>query len=114
MLLVRGDLLNDVLDEDVEEQRPFAALADLHQPLLRGLELGVADPVGAQRAVHALKDHSAVHLLEQLAGEVAVLSAAVRRPLTLIAESDLNDPKLITPREANGYGLDGQWSTACS
>jgi len=61
-------------------------------------------------AVHALKDHSAVHLLEQLAGEVAVLSAAVGRPLTLIAESDLNDPKLITPREANGYGLDAQWS----
>ncbi|WP_240632184.1 malto-oligosyltrehalose trehalohydrolase [Cryobacterium sp. LW097] len=61
-------------------------------------------------AVHALKDHSAVHLLEQLAGEVAVLSASVGRPLTLIAESDLNDPKLITPREANGYGLDAQWS----
>jgi maltooligosyltrehalose trehalohydrolase len=61
-------------------------------------------------AVHALKDHSAVHLLEQLAGEVAVLSAHVGRPLTLIAESDLNDPRLITPREANGYGLDAQWS----
>jgi maltooligosyltrehalose trehalohydrolase len=61
-------------------------------------------------AVHALTDHSAVHLLEQLAGEVAVLSAAVGRPLTLIAESDLNDPRLITPREANGYGLDAQWS----
>jgi maltooligosyltrehalose trehalohydrolase len=30
--------------------------------------------------------------------------------LTLIAESDLNDPHLITPREAGGYGLDGQWS----
>jgi maltooligosyltrehalose trehalohydrolase len=61
-------------------------------------------------AVHALKDHSAVHLLEQLATEVAVLSASVGRPLTLIAESDLNDPRLITPREANGYGLDAQWS----
>jgi len=61
-------------------------------------------------AVHALKDHSAVHLLEQLAAETAVLSASVGRPLTLIAESDLNDPRLITPREANGYGLDAQWS----
>jgi len=61
-------------------------------------------------AVHALKDHSAVHLLEQLGCEVAVLSAAVGRPLTLIAESDLNDPRLITPREANGYGIDAQWS----
>jgi maltooligosyltrehalose trehalohydrolase len=34
----------------------------------------------------------------------------VGRPLTLIAESDLNDPKLITSREAHGYGLDAQWS----
>ena len=37
-------------------------------------------------------------------------SAHVRRPLTLIAESDLNDPKLINPREAGGYGLTAQWN----
>ena len=61
-------------------------------------------------AVHALVDSRATHLLEEMATEVAALSAAVRRPLSLIAESDLNDPTLITPREANGYGLDGQWS----
>jgi maltooligosyltrehalose trehalohydrolase len=61
-------------------------------------------------AVHALTDHSAVHVLEQLTDEVAALSAFVGRPLSLIAESDLNDPKLITPVEASGYGLDGQWS----
>jgi maltooligosyltrehalose trehalohydrolase len=61
-------------------------------------------------AVHALVDRRAVHLLEQLATEVASLSAAVRRPLTLIAESDLNDPKLVTTREASGYGLHAQWS----
>jgi maltooligosyltrehalose trehalohydrolase len=61
-------------------------------------------------AVHALNDSNAVHILEQLATETAALSAFVGRPLSLIAESDLNDPKLITPREANGYGLDGQWS----
>lgn len=61
-------------------------------------------------AVHALTDHSAVHVLEQLAGEVAALSAFTGRPLSLIAESDLNDPKLITPVEASGYGLDAQWS----
>ncbi len=61
-------------------------------------------------AVHALVDHRAKHLLEQLAEEVAVLSAHVRRPLTLIAESDMNDARLITSREAHGYGLDAQWS----
>ncbi|MEU8233923.1 malto-oligosyltrehalose trehalohydrolase [Actinoplanes sp. NPDC048967] len=60
-------------------------------------------------AVHALADHNAVHLLEQMAIEVESLSTHLNRPLSLIAESDLNDPKLITPREANGYGLQGQW-----
>ncbi len=60
-------------------------------------------------AVHALRDARAVHLLEEMAQHVATLSAHLRRPLTLIAESDLNDPRLITPREAGGYGLDAQW-----
>ena len=50
-------------------------------------------------AVHALVDTSAVHLLEELAAEVDALSAELGRPLSLIAESDLNDPRLITPRE---------------
>jgi maltooligosyltrehalose trehalohydrolase len=61
-------------------------------------------------AVHALDDASPLHLLQEMAIEVAALSAHQRRPLTLIAESDLNDPLLVTPREAGGYGLDAQWS----
>ncbi|MFC0434165.1 malto-oligosyltrehalose trehalohydrolase [Kutzneria buriramensis] len=61
-------------------------------------------------AVHALSDRRATHLLEELSSEVDALSAHLRRPLTLIAESDLNDPKLVTPREAGGYGLQAQWS----
>lgn len=61
-------------------------------------------------AVHALNDASHQHLLEEMAVEVAALSAHLRRPLTLIAESDLNDPRLVRPREAGGYGLDAQWS----
>ncbi|TFC15311.1 malto-oligosyltrehalose trehalohydrolase [Cryobacterium algoritolerans] len=61
-------------------------------------------------AVHALHDDRATHLLEQLAIEVDVLSAHVGRPLSLLAESDLNDPRLVTAREAGGYGLTGQWS----
>lgn len=60
-------------------------------------------------AVHALADRRATHLLEELAVEVDALAAALGRPLSLIAESDLNDPRLITPREAGGYGLTGQW-----
>ena len=61
-------------------------------------------------AVHALADRRAVHLLEELAVEVDALSAGVGRPLTLIAESDLNDAKLVTAREGGGYGLHAQWS----
>jgi len=61
-------------------------------------------------AVHALNDRAATHLLEDIAKRVDALSPHVRRPLSLIAESDLNDPKLITPREAGGYGLTAQWS----
>ncbi|GGK84929.1 malto-oligosyltrehalose trehalohydrolase [Mangrovihabitans endophyticus] len=60
-------------------------------------------------AVHALVDHTAIHLLEQAAVEVESLSTHLGRPLSLIAESDLNDPRLITSREAGGYGLHGQW-----
>lgn len=61
-------------------------------------------------AVHALVDHRAVHLLEDLAVEVHALAAELNRPLTLIAESDLNDPRLVTAREAGGYGLHAQWN----
>jgi len=61
-------------------------------------------------AVHALLDRRAVPLLEELAGEVDALSTHLGRPLSLIAESDLNDPRLITPREAGGYGLTAQWA----
>ncbi|UZJ23504.1 malto-oligosyltrehalose trehalohydrolase [Rhodococcus antarcticus] len=60
-------------------------------------------------AVHALVDETATHLLEELAVRTESLSAHVGRPLTLIAESDLNDPRLVTPREAGGYGLTAQW-----
>ncbi|MEQ3552338.1 malto-oligosyltrehalose trehalohydrolase [Pseudonocardia nematodicida] len=60
-------------------------------------------------AVHALRDTRAQHVLEQLAVEVTALEAHVGRPLSLIAESDLNDPKMITAREGGGYGLDAQW-----
>ncbi len=61
-------------------------------------------------AVHAMPDTRAVHLLEEIAVEVESLSVHLGRPLSLIAESDLNDPRLISPREAGGYGLQAQWN----
>ncbi len=61
-------------------------------------------------AVHALFDSSAVHFLEQLAREVDQLEAALGRTLVLIAESDLNDPRIVQRWEAGGYGMGAQWS----
>ena len=61
-------------------------------------------------AVHEFMDRSALHFMEQLSAEVDVESARLGRRLVLIAESDLNDPRIVTPREARGYGMDAQWS----
>lgn len=61
-------------------------------------------------AVHAIVDTSAVHFLEQLAEEVNALEAQLGRHLALIAESDLNDPRIVRPREVGGYGLAAQWN----
>jgi maltooligosyltrehalose trehalohydrolase len=60
-------------------------------------------------AVHALIDTTAIHILEELAAETDALAVVLGRPLALIAESDLNDPRLITPRDRGGYGLTAQW-----
>lgn len=60
-------------------------------------------------AVHALEDRRALHLLEELAVAVDSLATAAGRPIALIAESDLNNPRLIASREAGGYGLTAQW-----
>ena len=60
-------------------------------------------------AVHALHDGSAVHLLEELAVATESLSTHLGRPLSLVAESDRNDPRTITAREAGGLGLHAQW-----
>jgi maltooligosyltrehalose trehalohydrolase len=61
-------------------------------------------------AVHGILDTSATHVLEQLKLEVEQLSTQLGRPLVIIPESDLNDPRLLWPRERGGYQLDAQWS----
>ncbi len=61
-------------------------------------------------AVHALLDNRAIHILEELKTEMQVLSTALSKPISLIAESDMNNPRVISPVEAGGYGIDAQWS----
>ncbi len=60
--------------------------------------------------MHEFVDRSAIHFLEQLAIEVEELSTRLGRRLVLIAESDLNDPRVVRTREANGYGMNAQWN----
>ena len=60
-------------------------------------------------AVHSFDDRGAYSIMEQMqqvADEVAALDG---RPRSLIAESDLNNPRLLTDAEFGGYGLAGQW-----
>lgn len=61
-------------------------------------------------AVHAIYDGSATHLLEELASEVHAAARVLGRRVELIAESDLNDPRLLRAPSEGGYGLDAQWS----
>lgn len=60
-------------------------------------------------AVHALVDTTAVHILEELSAETDSLATELGRPLSLVAESDMNDPRLITPRDQGGLGMTAQW-----
>lgn len=60
-------------------------------------------------AVHAILDMSAKPFLEELAERVEGFSREVRREFYLVAESNLNDTKMIERRELGGYGIDAQW-----
>jgi len=60
-------------------------------------------------AVHALVDTTAIDILEELSAETDSLAEQLGRPLSLIAESDLNDQRTITSRRDGGYGMTAQW-----
>lgn len=60
-------------------------------------------------AVHEIIDRGARHFLKELSEETDELEQKTGRKYTLIAESDLNDSRLVTPYEQGGYGLEGQW-----
>jgi maltooligosyltrehalose trehalohydrolase len=97
-----GESVN-IADADSDEVRAYiieCALRWMRDYHADGLRLD---------AVHALFDTTAEHILEEMSVETAGLAAQLGRPLSLIAESDLNDPRLITPRAQGGYGLTAQW-----
>ena len=61
-------------------------------------------------AIHAIYDLGAKHLLQEMAEQVTALSQRLGRKLYLIAESDLNDVRIIREKELGGHGIDAQWS----
>jgi maltooligosyltrehalose trehalohydrolase len=60
-------------------------------------------------AVHGIYDFSAKHFLLELNQKVDEYNAQNNKHHFLIAESDLNDIRIIQPKSVGGYGLDAQW-----
>jgi maltooligosyltrehalose trehalohydrolase len=61
-------------------------------------------------AIHAIYDFGAKHLLQEMVEATKALSQRQGREFYLIAESDLNDPRIIRPSTVGGYGMDAQWN----
>lgn len=50
------------------------------------------------------------HILFEIAEKTRRMCRVLGRSCYMIAESDLNDPKLVQEKERGGYGLSAQWS----
>ncbi|HXM92987.1 MAG TPA: malto-oligosyltrehalose trehalohydrolase [Candidatus Dormibacteraeota bacterium] len=61
-------------------------------------------------AIHSIFDFSASHFLADLQDSVHSLEERIGRQIHLIAESDLNDSRILRPPSQGGYGLQAQWS----
>jgi len=61
-------------------------------------------------AIHGIYDFSALHILRELTESVHRRGAALGRRVHVIAESDLNDVRVVKPPDSGGYGLDAQWN----
>src|SRR5712691_11863094 len=61
-------------------------------------------------AIHGIFDAGPTHILQELTEAVHAQAKALGRTVLVIAESDLNDNRVITDVSAGGWGLDAQWS----
>ncbi|WP_333863374.1 malto-oligosyltrehalose trehalohydrolase [Sphingobacterium sp.] len=60
-------------------------------------------------AVHAIKDFSAVHILQEIRKETDEIIAKSGKKHFLFVECDLNDRRFLDPLAKNGFGMDAQW-----
>jgi maltooligosyltrehalose trehalohydrolase len=60
-------------------------------------------------AIHAMFDNGAIHFWQLTHQKVKALEEKTGRQFHLIAESDLNDPKVVKHPEKGGWGFDAQW-----
>ncbi|HXU03112.1 MAG TPA: malto-oligosyltrehalose trehalohydrolase [Polyangia bacterium] len=98
-----GDALNFDGPESDQVRRFFVdnALTWLTEYHADGLRLD---------AIQGIHDFSARPILQEIADAFRAEAARLGRDAWLIAESDLNDPRVIRPKEVGGLGLDAQWS----
>jgi maltooligosyltrehalose trehalohydrolase len=61
-------------------------------------------------AIHGIYDFGARHILQELVERVHEQARALGRKVQVIAESDLNDPRVIRAPKMGGLGFDAQWS----
>jgi maltooligosyltrehalose trehalohydrolase len=61
-------------------------------------------------AIHGIFDFQARHILAELTARVHALAKELGRMVQVIAESDLNDPRLLRSVERGGFAMDAQWS----
>jgi maltooligosyltrehalose trehalohydrolase len=60
-------------------------------------------------AIHGIYDFGALHVLDELSDAFQSHTRQLKRQAWLIAESDLEDVRIINPRSKGGYALDAQW-----
>jgi maltooligosyltrehalose trehalohydrolase len=61
-------------------------------------------------AVHAIFDLGARHILRAIQEVAEEVGAHRGWPAIVIAESDLNDPRVLDPRERGGHAIGAQWA----